>query len=212
MAIIDYDNGDGIGISKDTNVCGDNVYIENGQGCGTIWFKNVKEATEFLKKYGMISGLDSGLCKECSCHYSIADKNHKKYPKFACRHWKEGIKNNKVDLPMPGDAVEMINYDSDMIADKSIGIIEGSIGEYKKDNYDIIFNLSPPRAYNDNKTVSGSGGPVLFVNPKHLVYRGKKTVRFWKFIDNYQMANNSEEYKKQVNLWQLDYSKLKKEA
>jgi len=84
MSIIDYEEG----ISRDTNVYGENVYFDNGQGCGTIWFKNVKEAKDFLEEKGKISGFDSGLCDKCGC----SAKGRGKYKDFVCKEWKEKIK------------------------------------------------------------------------------------------------------------------------
>ena len=37
-------------ISKDFDVLGDNIYFDNGQGCGTIWFKTIEEARKFIAK------------------------------------------------------------------------------------------------------------------------------------------------------------------
>ena len=90
MAIIDYKGG----ISKDTNVLGNKVYFDNGhgQGCGTIWFKDVGEAERFERKHGRIDARASGLCKKCRCNYSSGTEEYKKYPDFACKKWKEKIK------------------------------------------------------------------------------------------------------------------------
>lgn len=83
MAIIDYDDG----ISSDTNILGERFYYDNGQGCGTIWFKNVKQARKFIAKYGPLSGRDSGLCKKCQCHYSKGTHGWKIYEEWACHKW-----------------------------------------------------------------------------------------------------------------------------
>lgn len=88
MSIIDYDGG----ISRDTNVLGENVYYDDGQGCGTIWFKSVEEARKFIAKHGRISGQDSGLCKNCQHHYSHGTKGWNTYKPWACHRWAKKLK------------------------------------------------------------------------------------------------------------------------
>lgn len=88
MTILDY-KGD---IHRDTNVFGDNVYTENGQGCGTVWFASVKQARQVIGRLGRApKGHESGLCPKCSCYYSFGSKQYKQYPEFACREWKRSI-------------------------------------------------------------------------------------------------------------------------
>jgi len=77
------------GIAKDTNVLGNNTYLDNGQGCGTIWFKNVPSARKALNRDGVKSGRDLFDCTECSCHYSNSDKNYSNYPDHACKQAKK---------------------------------------------------------------------------------------------------------------------------
>ena len=84
MAFIDYETEYGT-VSRDTNVYGANVYIENGQGCGTIWFNTVAQAKKALKADGIKRGSDLADCTKCSCHYSYGTKEHKKYPEYLCR-------------------------------------------------------------------------------------------------------------------------------
>lgn len=82
-------------IARDFNVLGDNVYMDNGQGCDTIWFKSVPECRKFLKNNGWrynFSGRYSGLCNCCRCHYSITDPEYQKLEDFMCHKWKEDIK------------------------------------------------------------------------------------------------------------------------
>ena len=87
MAIIDYKDD----IHRDTNVGGNNIYIGNGQRCGTIWYKSVAHARRALNSNEgrIISGQDLFDCTKCSCYYSIQNKEHKKYPEFVCRQLKE---------------------------------------------------------------------------------------------------------------------------
>lgn len=88
MAIIDYDDD----VHRDTNVLEPNVYTGAGQGCGTVWFDSVLQARRIITKLGRIpTGQDSGLCEQCSCHYSFGSPEHKKYPEYACREYKKSI-------------------------------------------------------------------------------------------------------------------------
>lgn len=88
MSITDYKDN----ISRDNDVLGDQVYFDNGQGCGTIWFKSVPEARKFIAKHGRIGGYHSGLCVKCQCHYSIRDREHKKFKPWICNEWAEKLK------------------------------------------------------------------------------------------------------------------------
>jgi hypothetical protein len=78
------------GIHKDLSVLDPyNVYIGNGYGCGTIWFKNVKAARKALDKDGIKTGRDLVDCKKCACKYSLYSKEHKEYPVYLCFDAKE---------------------------------------------------------------------------------------------------------------------------
>ena len=87
MSIIDYKDN----ISKDTNIYGANIYFDNGQGCGTLWFNTAEQTRKFIAKNGRISAQDSGLCKKCNHSYSFGTKEYKKYPSLACKEWKEKL-------------------------------------------------------------------------------------------------------------------------
>jgi hypothetical protein len=94
----------GIDINQDTAVLGDNYYLSNGQGCGTIWFKNGVEAKKFIDKYLSIIKLDfygdvcklipETLCKKCRGHYQHNSKEWKKYPDFNCKSFGEAMVNS----------------------------------------------------------------------------------------------------------------------
>lgn len=91
MAIREYNDD----IARDFAVLGDNVYMDNGQGCGTIWFKTVPECREFYKRIGWrntFSGRDSGLCNCCRCSKSYGTPEYNKLEDFMCHKWKEDIK------------------------------------------------------------------------------------------------------------------------
>lgn len=89
MAIIDYNDD----ICRDTNVIGDNVYIENpGQGCDTVWYKSVSACRALLKHLGKVpDGRDIQLCLVCSCNFSITEKGYTMYPEHVCKGYKESI-------------------------------------------------------------------------------------------------------------------------
>lgn len=91
MAIIDYNND----IHRDTDVLAPNVYIGNGQGCGTVWFFTSADALEAIKNNdGLIpDGHQANICAQCACRYSALDKNQKDKPFFACKPWKEHFTN-----------------------------------------------------------------------------------------------------------------------
>ena len=76
-------------IHKDTAVYGSNVYLGNGQGCGTIWFKNISAARKALFKDGIKSGADLCNCKKCNCRYSVFDPRYEKHPAHICSNDKE---------------------------------------------------------------------------------------------------------------------------
>ncbi len=90
MSIITYktDNGE---VYKDTNIYDPyKTYLTNGQGCGTIWFKNVSAAKKALIADGCKTGRDFGVCDQCQFHYSFADKaNWNKYPPHVCTDKKD---------------------------------------------------------------------------------------------------------------------------
>jgi len=82
-------------VHRDTHVFGDNYYLTNGQGCGTIWFGSLAEARRFRDLFGNhADGYHSGICERCACHYSISDPEHGKYPEWACYAWKEEMKES----------------------------------------------------------------------------------------------------------------------
>ncbi len=86
MAILMYKDD----INKDTQVFGYNTYIGGGQGCGTIWYKNVSTARKALKHDGKPKrGEDFNLCKACRCAYSIFDPNYNKFQDFVCNNLKK---------------------------------------------------------------------------------------------------------------------------
>lgn len=89
-------------IFRDFNVVdGEQVYIGNGQGCGTFWFKNVGEAGRFIDKYrnemdvtllGDVSLIPGEICRKCKGHYSWGTPEWKKASDYVCRDYKEKLK------------------------------------------------------------------------------------------------------------------------
>lgn len=77
-------------IKRDFSVLGNNVYLGNGQSCGTIWYRSVPIARKALKATNkIVSGADMVDCKKCRCNYSITDSNYYRYPEFICKKAKE---------------------------------------------------------------------------------------------------------------------------
>lgn len=99
MAVIDFKEYKGFRIFKDTNVIGRNVYIGNGQNCGTFWFRTVKEAREFIDYYERqimpnephLGLIPDEMCNRCQNRYSYFSKEYEKFPPFACSAYKEKL-------------------------------------------------------------------------------------------------------------------------
>ncbi len=88
MAIIDYSDN----ICRDTNVSKDQVYVDNGQGCSTVWYKSVPACRALLKNLGRSpDGRDIELCLVCGCSYSITEKGYDMYPQHVCKKYKDSI-------------------------------------------------------------------------------------------------------------------------
>ncbi len=81
-------------INRDWSIRGNNVYLDNGQGCGTLWFETVPQARKFLYSAEICSelnGKDSGLCSVCRCHYSSFGLKYQFLQDFVCRQWKKDV-------------------------------------------------------------------------------------------------------------------------
>jgi len=92
MTIIYYDADDPLeGVKRDTRVDSPNVYMGNGQGCGTVWYDTTHQARAACKRNGGVvpHGNQSGLCDQCRCRYRHGTRKHREFPEFACRGWKE---------------------------------------------------------------------------------------------------------------------------
>lgn len=101
--IRDYKPYKNIPIAKDYSVADDEkVFIGNGIGCHTFWFKTVKDAKRFIDKHidkikvsedSSITGLiPTEICKKCKCHYSYGSKEWEEYPSYACKELKRQLK------------------------------------------------------------------------------------------------------------------------
>lgn len=102
--------------------------------------------------------------------------------------------------PMPGDAVMILNSSDSLVKDRSIGVIEGIVGEHRE-NYLICFNDS---TFNDGKSVVASGGPAYRIDSARL----KPTPRivnklFWKWKDS-PRAGGGEYYYRSCKVWILN--------
>lgn len=102
MAVIEYPFYKGVAISRDTNIVdGEQVYLGNGQGCGTFWFEDVKEARKFILMFrpvievydtGCVDIVPEKICKRCKGHYSFGSKEWKKAKERACKIFKKNMK------------------------------------------------------------------------------------------------------------------------
>ena len=87
----------GIPINRDHGVLGEQVYIGNGQNCGTFWFASVGEVKKFIDAYRIhpdkhgLGLIPEDLCKHCQCHYSAFTEEYRKYQPFACRGYKKRL-------------------------------------------------------------------------------------------------------------------------
>jgi len=97
-----YKKHKGVPIFRDYNIVdGEQVYIGNGQGCGTFWFRDVKEARKFIDKFreemdidhiGGVSLILGKLCIKCRSYYSYGTKEWKKAKDRVCEEYKEELK------------------------------------------------------------------------------------------------------------------------
>lgn len=101
--IKNYNSYKGVPIFRDLDIVdGEQVYIGNGQGCGTFWFSSVPEAKGFIDRYrdkmvvtdlGSVTGLiPSEICEGCKGHYSYSSKEWQKATENNCRDHKLFLK------------------------------------------------------------------------------------------------------------------------
>jgi len=97
--IKDYNSYKGVPIFRDFNVVdGEQVYIGDGQGCGTFWFSSVPEAKKFINRYqNLIKVIGIGLipkpiCQSCKGHYSYDTPQWKQATRDNCEDFKEALK------------------------------------------------------------------------------------------------------------------------
>jgi len=101
-----YGEYKGIPIFRDYNVVDEEqVYIGNGQGCDTFWFKSVRDAKRFIDKYrdkmkpnafglGLIP---RSLCMKCRSHYPFGTEEWKRYPDNVCEELKNRLKREALE-------------------------------------------------------------------------------------------------------------------
>ena len=112
-------------------------------------------------------------------------------------HLNGGIELTK---PMPGDLVMILNSGDCLVKNRSLGVIEGIIGEYRN-HYLVCFNDS---TFNDGKIVNASGGPAYCIDSARLKQSPRilnKT--FWKWKD-FPRAGGGEYYIKSCKVWILN--------
>jgi len=104
--IRDYGKYKNVPIYRDYNIAnGEQVYIGNGQGCSTFWFKNVQDARRFIDRHrdkikltnsGSVYGLiPNKLCRGCKGHYTYGSNEWKKAKENNCFQFKEELKVGK---------------------------------------------------------------------------------------------------------------------
>ncbi|MHA1723104.1 MAG: hypothetical protein ACTSXW_08515 [Candidatus Baldrarchaeia archaeon] len=111
-----YGEYKGVPIYRDFNIVdGEQVYIGNGQGCHTFYFKTVEEAKKFIDHFEeqLKKGVDYlggrvgqvlipiELCLECQCYYSYGTKEYKKYRPHNCKEFKEQLKKIALENTKP---------------------------------------------------------------------------------------------------------------
>ena len=102
--------------------------------------------------------------------------------------------------PMPGDAVMIWNSNDCLVKDRTIGIIEGMIGDCR-DAYLVCFN---DHTFRDDETVSASGGPAYRIDTVRLKPSNRVVNKlFWKWRD-VPRAGGGEYYYKSCRVWILN--------
>jgi len=105
-----------------------------------------------------------------------------------------------MNKPLPGDLVMMRNSDDCLVKDRSLGVIEGTVGQYEEE-YLVCFNDS---TFNDGKIVNASGGPAYYIDSSRLKPSPRiVNKRFWKWKD-YPRADGGESYFKSCKVWILN--------
>lgn len=81
------------GIVRYYNIVDDKqVFVANGMGCDTVFYKSVPEARALINHLGRIpNGRDANLCKVCQNHYSPTEAGYKLFPPMACKDYKNGL-------------------------------------------------------------------------------------------------------------------------
>jgi len=98
----------GVPIFRDFDVGDDEqVYIGNGQGCRTFWFKSVRDARKFIRAYrdrmkitfsGAVIGLiPKELCENCKGHWSWGSPEWNNARDWNCFEFKEQLKKAVLD-------------------------------------------------------------------------------------------------------------------
>ncbi|MDP2754127.1 MAG: hypothetical protein Q8P40_07015 [Nitrospirota bacterium] len=103
-------------------------------------------------------------------------------------------------IPMPGDLVMILNSGDCLVKNRSLGVIEGIVGEYRN-HYLVCFNDS---TFNNGKIVNASGGPAYCIDSSRLK-RSPRIINktFWKWKD-FPRAGGGEYYLKSCKVWILN--------
>jgi len=76
------------------------IYLGNGQGCHTFWFKTVEDAKRFIDKYHEsinphmfgLGLIPHNLCENCKNHYTYGTEEWKNAKENNCFNFKEELK------------------------------------------------------------------------------------------------------------------------
>lgn len=102
--------------------------------------------------------------------------------------------------PMPGDLVMILNSGDSLVKDRSLGVIEGIVGQYR-DEFLVCFNDS---TFNDGEIVNASGGPAYLIDSSRLKPSPRIVNKlFWKWKDT-PRAGGGVRYVKSCKVWILD--------
>jgi len=89
----------GVPIYRSYSVAGEQVYLGNGQGCDTFWFRSVEDARRFIDAYiDTIKSDKKGLglipvelCKNCRCHYPYGTPEWQRTKDWNCFKFKQEL-------------------------------------------------------------------------------------------------------------------------
>ena len=134
-------------------------------------------------------------------------------------------RNMESDYPKVGDLVRIINTKDSLVAEGSLGIIEGTLNRPMEENL-VCFNFSAfigesYRNYEQDEAtgkfirvprpcvVSCSGGPAYFLKARHLKPTGERAEHTaWNWRDGWPHADNARYYQRMALVWVFDATQM----